>query len=50
MVQLIHQGVLTCLAKAARMHGAQIFEKSPVDEILIKDGKISGVKTLMVKN
>ena len=37
-------GVTHMLAKAARMEGAQIFEKSPVQEILTKDGKISGVK------
>ena len=37
-------GVTHMLAKGARMHGAKIFEKSPVDEILTKDGKISGVK------
>ena len=37
-------GVTHMLAKAARMEGAQIFEKSPVEEILAKDGKISGVK------
>ena len=37
-------GVTHMLAKAARMEGAKIFEKSPVDEILIKNGKISGVK------
>ena len=36
-------GVTHMLAKAARKEGAQIFEKSPVDEILIKNGKISGV-------
>ena len=33
-----------CLAKAAKMEGAQIFEKSPVEKILTKNGKISGVK------
>jgi Glycine/D-amino acid oxidases (deaminating) len=37
-------GVTHMLAKAARMEGAKIFEKSPVDEILTKNGKISGVK------
>ena len=37
-------GVTHMLAKGARMEGAQIFEKSPVEEILTKDGKISGVK------
>ena len=37
-------GVTHMLAKAARMEGAQIFEKSPVDEILTKNAKISGVK------
>ena len=37
-------GVTYMLAKAAKKEGAQIFEKSPVDEILTKNGKISGVK------
>ena len=37
-------GVTHMLAKAARKEGAQIFEKSPVDEILTKNRKISGVK------
>ena len=37
-------GVTHMLAKAARQEGAQIFEKSPVEEILTKNGKISGVK------
>ncbi len=37
-------GVTHMLAKAARMEGAKIFEKSPVEEILSKKGKISGVK------
>ena len=37
-------GVTHMLAKAAKQEGAQIFEKSPVEEILKKNGKISGVK------
>ncbi len=37
-------GVTHMLAKAAKMEGAQIFEKSPVEEIITKNGKISGVK------
>ena len=37
-------GVTHMLAKAARKEGAQIFEKSPVEEIITKDKKISGVK------
>ena len=37
-------GVTHMLAKAAKNEGAQIFEKSPVDEILTKNKKISGVK------
>ena len=37
-------GVTHMLAKAARKEGAQIFEKTPVEEILTKNGKISGVK------
>ncbi len=38
-------GVTYMLAKAAKQEGVQIFEKSPVEEILTKNGKISGVKT-----
>ena len=37
-------GVTYMLAKAAKKEGAKIFEKSPVDEILTKNGKIAGVK------
>lgn len=37
-------GVTYMLAKAAKKEGVQIFEKSPVDEILTKNGKITGVK------
>ena len=37
-------GVTHMLAKGARQEGAQIFEKSPVEEIITNDGKISGVK------
>jgi len=37
-------GVTYMLAKAAKKEGAQIFEKSPVNEILTKNGKIEGVK------
>ncbi len=37
-------GVTHMLAKAARAEGAQIFEKNPVEKILTKNGKISGVK------
>ena len=38
-------GVTNVLAKAARMEGAQIFEKTPVTKILVKNKKISGVET-----
>ncbi|MDC1077815.1 FAD-dependent oxidoreductase [Candidatus Pelagibacter sp.] len=38
-------GVTNVLAKAARMEGAQIFEKNPVTKILVKNNKISGVET-----
>ena len=37
-------GVTHMLAKAARLNGAQIFEKSPVQKILTKNGKIEGVR------
>ena len=36
-------GVTNMLAKAAKLEGAQIFEKSPVEKILTKNGKIAGV-------
>ena len=38
-------GVTNVLAKAARMEGAQIFQKTPVEKILVKDKKIVGVQT-----
>jgi len=36
-------GVTHMLAKAAKLEGAQIFEKSPVEKIITKKGKIAGV-------
>jgi len=36
-------GVTNLLAKAARKEGVQIFEKNPVQKILKKNGKVSGV-------
>ena len=38
-------GVTNVLAKAAKMEEAQIFEKTPVEKILVKDKKIVGVQT-----
>ena len=38
-------GVTNVLAKAAKMEGAQIYEKTPVEKILVKDKKIVGVQT-----
>ena len=38
-------GVTNVLAKAARMEGAKIFEKTPVEKILVKNKKIIGVET-----
>jgi len=38
-------GVTNVLAKAARMEGAQIFEKTPVTKILLKNNRIIGVET-----
>ena len=38
-------GVTNVLAKAAKMEGAKIFEKTPVKKILIKNSRISGVET-----
>ena len=42
-------GVTNVLAKAARMEGVKIFEKTPVEKILIKDGKVVGVQTKLGK-
>ena len=36
-------GVTNLLAKAARKEGVKIFEKSPVEKILKKNGKVAGV-------
>ena len=38
-------GVTNVLAKAAKMEGAQIFEKTPVKRILIKNNRVTGVET-----
>ena len=38
-------GVTNVLAKAAKIEGAKIFEKTPVEKILIKNKKIVGVQT-----
>lgn len=38
-------GVTNVLAKAAKMNGAKIFEKTPVTKILVKNNKINGVET-----
>ena len=38
-------GVTNVLAKAAKMEGAKIFEKTPVEKILVKNKKIAGVQT-----
>ena len=38
-------GVTNVLAKAAKMEGAQIFEKTPVEKILVKNKNIVGVQT-----
>jgi 4-methylaminobutanoate oxidase (formaldehyde-forming) len=38
-------GVTNVLAKAARMEGVQIFEKTPVTKILVKNNRIVGVET-----
>jgi len=42
-------GVTNVLAKAAKMEGAQIFEKTPVRKILVKNNQIVGVETLKGK-
>ena len=39
-------GVTSVLAKAAKMEGVEIYEKTPVTKILVKDGKITGVETV----
>ena len=38
-------GVTNVLAKAAKIEGAQIFEKTPVTKILVKSNRITGVET-----
>ena len=38
-------GVTNVLAKAARLEGAKIFEKTPVKKIIVKNKRISGVET-----
>src|SRR6056300_550431 len=38
-------GVTNVLAKAAKMEGVQIFEKTPVTKILLKNNRIIGVET-----
>ncbi|MDC0510405.1 FAD-dependent oxidoreductase [Candidatus Pelagibacter sp.] len=38
-------GVTSVLAKAARMEGVQVFEKTPVTKILVKNNRIIGVET-----
>ncbi len=38
-------GVTNVLAKAAKMEGVKIFEKTPVNKILVKDKTISGIET-----
>ena len=38
-------GVTNVLAKAAKIEGVQIFEKTPVNKILVKNKKIVGVET-----
>ena len=42
-------GVTNVLAKAAKMEGVQIFEKTPVNKILVKNKKIIGVETKLGK-
>ena len=42
-------GVTNVLAKAAKMLGVQIFEKSPVKKILVKNKRICGVETTQGK-
>jgi 4-methylaminobutanoate oxidase (formaldehyde-forming) len=49
MVKQIPVGVTNVLAKAAKMEGAQIFEKTPVTKILIKNNRITGVETSIGK-
>ena len=42
-------GVTNVLAKAAKMEGAQIFEKTPVEKILVKDKKLLVFKLNLAK-
>ena len=36
-------GITHMLAKAAKMEGAKIYEKSPVEKVLTKNGRVAGV-------
>ena len=45
MVKQIQVVLLNVLAKGARLGGAKIFEKSPVETILTKNGRVSGVES-----
>ena len=38
-------GVTNVLAKAAKMEGVKIYEKTPVKKILVKNGRVEGVET-----
>ena len=42
-------GVTNVLAKAAKIEGVQIFEKTPLNKILVKNKKIIGVETKLGK-
>ena len=42
-------GVTNVLSKAAKMEGVQIFEKTPVKKILVKNKRINGVETIRGK-
>jgi glycine cleavage system aminomethyltransferase T/glycine/D-amino acid oxidase-like deaminating enzyme len=42
-------GVTNVLAKAAKLEGVKIFEKTPVNKILLKDDRIIGVETVKGK-
>ena len=37
--------VTTALVKGAKQRGARVFEYTPVDDVLVKDGKVIGVRT-----
>ena len=41
----LHLGLTNAFIKGARDNGAEVIENCPVEEIIVEDGKVTGVKT-----